>query len=146
MRKMITDCTRRLLLTIDDIIHIIIAIFLVAAAFFVLYKAALNLVQPTVESILTMISDLFFVLIIMELLWMVIRYLKRLGFSLRPFIFIGIISSIRGILILEAKMAVGLQEEGSDYLLKLGTNVILVLIFVICLWLLSKMQPIDKDE
>ncbi|MDI6794363.1 MAG: phosphate-starvation-inducible PsiE family protein [bacterium] len=147
MKKMITGKTRKLLLAIDDIIHVIIAIFLVVAAFLILYKAGANLLQPNVQSILLMISDIFFVLIIMELLWMIIRYLKRLAFSLRPFIFVGIISSIRGMLMIEAKMALGLQEEGSHYLFKLGTSVGIVLVLIVCLWILSKIQhPMNTDE
>lgn len=48
-----------------------------------------------------------FVLIIMELFRQVMRQINREPLSLNPFIAIGVIASIRGLLILQMKVGVG---------------------------------------
>jgi uncharacterized membrane protein (DUF373 family) len=141
---------RKLLIAIDDIVHILVATFLVIAAFIFIVEAASKLAEPNIASALQIISDLLFVLVIMELLWTVIRYLKRLPFSLRPFIFVGIISSIRGMVIVEAKLATGFSEmkdtEFYRQLAEIGVSAGVVFILILSLYLLSKMPPASSDE
>ncbi len=63
-----------------------------------------------VAAIVSLISDLLLVVIIMEVLGTVIHYLKSHVTSLRPFLFIGIISATRGILLIGAKLTVGTND------------------------------------
>lgn len=58
------------------------------------------------SSIVDMISGLLLVLIIVEILGTVIHYLKSHTTSLRPFLFIGIISATRSILSIGARLSV----------------------------------------
>ncbi len=57
-------------------------------------------------AIIKLVSDLLLVLIIMEVLGTVIHYLKSHATSLRPFLFIGIVSATRGILSIGARLSV----------------------------------------
>lgn len=58
------------------------------------------------SGIIKLVSDLLLVLIIMEVLGTVIHYLKAHATSLRPFLFIGIVSATRGILSIGARLSV----------------------------------------
>jgi uncharacterized membrane protein (DUF373 family) len=145
-KKTINRITK-LFVLIDDIVHVIVAILLVGAAFLLLYEAGLEFREVNKESAFQMISDLLFVLVIMEFLWSIIRYLKRLSFSIKPFLYVGIISSIRGMVVVEAKLATGPGKEVLYFqLAEICVAVLVVFILVLSLYLLSKTPPASKDE
>jgi uncharacterized membrane protein (DUF373 family) len=138
------DKVRRLLIIADDTVHIIVAVFLVAAALVVLGYAANNFIDLTVASTLLVINDVLFVLIIAELLWTIIRYLRREQFSLAPFLFIGIISSLRRILYIDAQMSLGTGERSfNENLMELGTHVGIIFVLVVAYFLIKKAQAVD---
>lgn len=133
---------RRMLIFADDIVHVLVAVALLLCALFMLILTATNFSTLGVSSILLVINDVLFVLIIMELLWTVIRYLKRQEFSLKPFLAIGIISSLRRILMLEAQMS--MKENVAPYpLWELGLSTVIVFVLVIAYYLLTKA---DKEN
>ena len=91
----------------------------------------------TAYSFSHIISQLMFVLVLMELLKQVIRQLKNQPITLTPFFFIGVIASVRGILVTLMKVAM----EGADIwisLAQVGTYAAVVLIMVICYYFSSK--------
>jgi len=130
---------RKLLIFSDDVIHVLVAGALLVSAVFMLVLTAAKLADINVSSILLVINDVLFVLIIMELLWTVIRYLKRQEFSLKPFLAIGIISSLRRILMIEAQMS---MAGGHDQypLVELGVSTGIVFVLVIAYYLMSKVD------
>ncbi len=92
-------------------------------------------------AIIKLISDLLLVLIIMEVLGTVIHYLKSHATSLRPFLFIGIISSTRGILSIGARLSVEAVSpaEFNRSMIELGVNALTILALGITLKLLGKL-------
>ena len=92
-------------------------------------------------AIIKLISDLLLVLIIMEVLGTVIHYLKSHATSLRPFLFIGIISSTRGILSIGARLSVEsvTPAEFNRSMIELGVNALAILALGITLKLLGKL-------
>jgi len=92
-------------------------------------------------AIIKLVSDLLLVLIIMEVLGTVIHYLKEHATSLRPFLFIGIVSATRGILSIGARLSV--QEITGDSfnraMIELGVNAAVILALGITLKLLGKL-------
>ena len=81
----------------------------------------------------------------MELLWQVVRFLRREAFSLNPFLYIGMISSTRRILLIEAEHSLLSRMDGSvdwsglwPVLAELGTNVFIILILAIALRILPR--------
>lgn len=96
------------------------------------------------SAIIQFISDLLLALIIMEVLGTVTNYLKSHTTSLRPFLFIGIISATRGILSIGARLSVeslhppGQQEFVND-MIELGVNGAVILALGITLKLLGKL-------
>ncbi|MBU1599552.1 phosphate-starvation-inducible PsiE family protein [bacterium] len=145
-KKTVSRITK-LFILIDDIVHIIVAILLVGAAFLLLYEAGLKFREANEHAAFQMISDLLFVLVIMEFLWSIIRYLKRLPFSIEPFLYVGIISSIRGMVVVEAKLATGSGKEILYFqLAEICVAALVVFIFVLSLYLLRKTPPASLDE
>jgi uncharacterized membrane protein (DUF373 family) len=101
-----------------------------------------------VGAIVSLISDLLLVVIIMEVLGTVIHYLKSHVTSLRPFLFIGIISATRGILLIGAKLTVGGNiDRAANFtsdMIELGVSAGVILALGITIKLLGK--SVDFDE
>lgn len=97
------------------------------------------------SAIIKFISDLLLVLIITEVLGTVTHYLKAHATSLRPFLFIGIISATRGILSIGARLSVEqvTADEFPHAMIELGVNAGVVLALGLTLWLLGK--HFEKD-
>jgi uncharacterized membrane protein (DUF373 family) len=87
------------------------------------------------------ISDLLLVLIIMEILSTVIHYLKEHTISLRPFLFIGIVSATRSVLSIGARLAV-LNMDMATFvrsMIELGVNAAVILALGITIKLLGNL-------
>ncbi len=156
--------SERVLDRADTLIYSLVGLLFLVGAFFALgysiwnfvvsmqdaiSKAAMSDVAP---AIISFVSDLLLVLIIMEVLSTVIQYLKAHATSLRPFLFIGIISAVRSILSVGAKLSVGAvaAKNGNDFeftnaMIELGVSAAVVLALGITLKLLGKMVDIDSS-
>ena len=98
------------------------------------------------NAIITLISDLLLVLIIMEVLSTVLHYLKSHATSLRPFLFIGIISATRGILSIGARLSIETLTGNafSQAMIELGVNALVILALGVTLKLLGDL--VDEHE
>ncbi len=84
----------------------------------------------TATSLISFVSDLLLTLIIMEVLGTVVHYLRTRATSLKPFLFIGIISATRGVLAVGARLSVeNVQQlsasQGAEFrysMIELGVN------------------------
>ncbi len=76
------------------------------------------------QDIITLVSDLLLTLIIMEVFGTVVHYLRERETTLKPFLFIGIISATRGILAVGARLSIGSipQDEFARAMIELGVN------------------------
>lgn len=144
MRKKMVSGSRRWLIIADDFIHIAVALFLLISALFILGRTALHFEEISTHSILAVINDVLFVLIIMEILWTVIRFLGRKSFSLGSFLIIGIIGSIRRMLMVEAHMSMGGEvstEKFYHYMMEMGLSTVTVFILIVAYYLVAKLPP-----
>lgn len=95
------------------------------------------------KAIIQFVSDLLLVLIIMEVLGTVTHYLKSHATSLRPFLFIGIVSATRSILSIGARLSVEGSavppQEFTHAMIELGVSAAVILALGITLTLLSRM-------
>ena len=140
---------RKVLLRIDDFIHLIVAIFLMSGAVIVLVHSAFSLTDLKTDSVLQLINDMLFVVIILELLWIMLSYLGRRRFPIASFILIGIISPIRRILLVEAQSSYKESERFGDFSyhsLQLILYVVIVLILVFSYSLLVKISVSNEAE
>jgi uncharacterized membrane protein (DUF373 family) len=140
----------------DEVIYAIVGVCFFIGAFFALaysfWDFGLAMVQvpsisaanqPTAvaQAIIKLVSDLLLVLIIMEVLGTVLHYLKAHATSLRPFLFIGIVSATRGILSIGARLSVenvSIQEFTTS-MVELGVSAAVILALGITLKLLGKL-------
>jgi uncharacterized membrane protein (DUF373 family) len=135
----------------DSIVYAIVGICFFLGAFFALgysfWDFTSNILKAASPSdigsaIIKLVSDLLLVLIIMEVLSTVIHYLKSHATSLRPFLFIGIVSATRGILSIGAKLSVETQSTQQLFIndmIELGINAAVILALGITLKLLGKL-------
>lgn len=141
-RSFIIPYINRFLTIVDDVILIWVALGIIGVAFLLMLEAITDFVNYNVHSISHIISDLMFVLIIMELFRQVMRQINRHAFSLNPFIFIGVIASIRGILLTQMKLGMG-ESEWQSAVTQLAIHSVIVLVLVGGLYVYSKVR---KDE
>lgn len=125
---------------LDDVILVIVALGIIGVAVLLLYEALTDfLLYTATHSVAHIIGELMFVLIIMELFRQVFRQITRQGFTLNPFIFIGFIASIRGMLLMQMKMAMN-EAEWQEGVVIIGLHAVTLLILVICYYLYNR-QP-----
>ncbi len=133
----------------DSLVYILVGIcFFVAALFSLAYgigrlgfnlstligggvEAALRTTDAA-RYIIEFVSDLLLTLIIMEVLGTVVHYLRKRETTLKPFLFIGVVSATRGILAVGARLSV--TESGTftpdDFrgaMIELGVNAAVII-------------------
>ncbi len=142
----------------DSIIYTIVGACFFVGAFIALGYCFWHLVsaltpisslKPTgvATAIIQFVSDLLLVLIIMEVLGTVIHYLKSHATSLRPFLFIGIVSATRGILSIGARISVETvsQQDFFKAMIELGVNAAVILALGITLKLIGSFLEEHQD-
>ena len=102
------------------------------------------------QAIIEFVSGLLLVLIIMEMLGTVIHYLQVHATSLRPFLFIGMISATRSILSIGARLSVaGFNVSATDFthaMLELGVSAGVILALGITLKLLGRLVEVGESR
>ncbi len=102
------------------------------------------------QAIIEFVSGLLLVLIIMEMLGTVIHYLQVHATSLRPFLFIGIISATRSILSIGARLSVeGLNLGAADFtyaMFELGVSAAVILALGITIKLLDGLVEVGETR
>jgi uncharacterized membrane protein (DUF373 family) len=134
---------RKSLVNLDIAFHIIAAILLLTSCGFMLYYASLNLLEPSRSSIIALVNDVLLALIILELLWTVIRFLKKQKFFLGPFLAIGIIAAIRRILLIEAQTSL-LEHTPVEKLYEIGLSATVIIILMVAYYLSVKAQKLEQ--
>ena len=132
---------RRVLIVADDIMHFAVAIVLVVCAAIITVKTLPNFLHQGITGILHILNDVLLALIVMELLWPIVRFLQRKSFRLNPFLYIGIISSTRRILMIEAEHSIMSQVSNHSskwselwpVLAELGVYVTIILVLAVAL-------------
>jgi uncharacterized membrane protein (DUF373 family) len=139
----LTASFRKLLVFFDIVFHVIAALLLLTACGFILYYAFLNILDPSRDSVIALVNDVLLALIILELLWTVIRFLKKQQFSLGPFLAIGIIAAIRRILLIEAQTSL-MEHVPVEKLYEIGLSAIVVIILMTAYYLSVKAQKLEQ--
>ncbi len=100
------------------------------------------------QAIIEFVSGLLLVLIITEMLGTVVHYLQVHTTSLRPFLFIGIISATRSILSIGARLSIeGFNVRANDFtqaMIELGVSATVILALGITLKLLGGLADVDE--
>jgi uncharacterized membrane protein (DUF373 family) len=128
----------------ETLVHYIVAVLLLAISAIVLYRTIDHLIvgrHDFANQVITGINDILFVVILMELLRTVVAHLETNDFQVRSFLIIGIISVVRHLLSVGARLT--LDTETSDTLfrrseIELGVGAAVVLALAIGLVLISR--------
>jgi uncharacterized membrane protein (DUF373 family) len=124
---------------VDGLVYAVIAgLFLVAALAMAVYSVAFFVTGQAdfPLRLITFVNDLLLVLIIMEVLGTVRTYLARGHTSLRPFLYIGIISATRRILAVGAEATLRGTRSDIDFgreMVELAVNAGVVLALALAL-------------
>ncbi len=144
----------RFIITADDLIHFAVALTLMLCAVIIIARTLPNFLHFDKTTLLHIINDVLLALIVMELMWPIVRFLKRKPFSLNPFLYVGIISSTRRILMIEAEhsahSAVGdkvlLWNQTWPVLAEQGINVLIILALALVIRLVSNTSKVDMAD
>jgi len=139
----LTDIFRKYLIKIDMALHVIAALLLLMACGLILYFAFINILDPSRSSIIALVNDVLLALIILELLWTVVRFLKKQKFLLGPFLAIGIIAGVRRILLIEAQTSL-MEQTPIERLYEIGLITIVILILIIAYYISIKAQRLEQ--
>jgi len=139
----LTELFRKYLIKIDMVLHVVAALLLLVACALILYFAFVNILVPTRSSIIALVNDVLLALIILELLWTVVRFLKKQKFLLGPFLAIGIIAGVRRILLIEAQTSL-MDHTPIERLYEIGLITIVILILIIAYYISIKAQRLEQ--
>lgn len=137
--------SRQSLIISEDFIHLLVALLLLFATGGVFIHSIVNFGGINPHSILSLVSNALLILIIKEVLWTVIKFLRRESFSISSFLFIGVISSVRQILFLEVQKSfegnINLLQHSYELLVNAGV----ILLLTIAYLLVAKADKIYKE-
>lgn len=143
---------RAVLKVAEDGIHYAAAILLLALALIVLYHTGDSLLQggtPFSNQVIDGIDGVLFVIIVAELMQTVMAHFEHSGFQLKPFLIIGIISAIRHILTIGARLTLGGDVSGDAFRraqIELGVETGVVLGLAVGLLLVRIVDEAGQDE
>jgi uncharacterized membrane protein (DUF373 family) len=129
---------------IEAAVHYSVAVLLLVIAMIVLYRTADHLITSrhmfTVQ-VINGINDVLFVVILMELLRTVVAHLETNDFQVKSFLIVGIISAVRHILSVGARLTLDVQSSDTAFRraqIELGVSAGVVLALAVGLVLISK--------
>jgi uncharacterized membrane protein (DUF373 family) len=133
----------------EDIVFAVLAVVLFALAVIVLGRTVHDVLFPPppevfVETITRALNGVLFVLIVMEVLRTLIARFQGEGFRLQPFLVIAIISAVRHILTVGARLSlVGEQADLRRDMVELGVNAAVVVALSIALVLIRRFARLE---
>lgn len=114
-----------LLEDLDDLLHAVIALVLVGVSVAVLFHVlsqdaraimgGFHTPHSFFEPVLATVNDTLFVIIVLEVLRTVIAHFQREPFALQPFLIIGIISTVRHLLMVGARLLLAETVSATEF-------------------------------
>lgn len=132
-----------LLTEAEDWIHVAVGVSLLLVALVLLIYTIAHLIislyyrEDVIHTLVKGIQDFLMVMIILEIFWTVMTYLKGQSVTVEPFLFIGIISSVRGIILLGTKVLEGeiTSKELYHFSIEIGVHSGEIFLLAIALYL-----------
>ena len=132
----------------EDWIYVGVALVLIGIALVLLVRTITDALTTHLDfaaAVTTAVNGVLFVVIVLEIFRTVVAHLQGGGFQLQPFLVIGIISSVRHILLIGAQSLGGTASSEFDHSqIELGVNAGVALVLVIAL-VLAKRANISSD-
>ena len=131
----------------EDLVHYLVIAALLVLAGMALYKTAIHLFHPDVSlanRVINGLNGVLFVVIVLELMSTVVAHFEHAGFQLQPFLIIGIISGVRHILTVGARLSLAGEVTGTAFRqsqIELGVEGAVVLGLGFALYLVRLRSP-----
>ena len=125
----------------EDLMNYLVIAALLVLAGMALYKTGADLFGHGVtlaNRVINGLNGVLFVVIVLELMTTVVAHFEHAGFQLEPFLIIGIISGVRHILTVGARLSLAERLTGTDFRqsqIELGVEAAVVLGLGIALFL-----------
>jgi len=125
----------------EDLMNYLVIAALLVLAGMALYKTGADLFGHDVtlaNRVINGLNGVLFVVIVLELMTTVVAHFEHAGFQLEPFLIIGIISGVRHILTVGARLSLAERLTGTDFRqsqIELGVEAAVVLGLGIALFL-----------
>jgi uncharacterized membrane protein (DUF373 family) len=129
---------------VEEVVHYAVAALLLVIAVIVLFRTVDHLIEQRDDfplQVINGINDLLVVVILMELLRTVIAHLETTDFQIRSFLIVGIISAVRHILSVGARLTLAAETSAEDFRrsqIELGVSAAVVLGLAVSFFLISR--------
>lgn len=128
----------------EKIMHVLVAISLLLVSAGILTYTFVNTISSIlsghdpIHTFITAIQDVLLVIIVLELLWTVVTYIRMESIPLEPFLYVGIISSVRALVLHGTKTIELVAEKQSifEVILKPSLHVMEILIIAIAIYII----------
>jgi uncharacterized membrane protein (DUF373 family) len=134
--------------TTEDWIYVGVALVLIGIALALLVRAITDTLTTHLDftaAVTTAVNGVLFVVIVLEIFRTVLAHLQGGGFQLQPFLVIGIISSVRHILLIGAQSLQSVASKEFDHSqIELAVNAGVALVLVIAL-VLARRANVSSD-
>lgn len=125
------------------VVGVLLFLVTIVALGYTLYSIPKNLEKGVPQALVTLLSELLLVLILAEIIRTVIVFITTRTSSVRPFLTVAIISSVRRILTVGAELALVEdlpREEFNRAMIELGAEGGLILVVALALFLVSRRE------
>ncbi len=131
---------------IETFFNVCIVVILLLACAYVISIIAIDFIKPTPtpKIILHVINETLLVLIILEIVWTILQFIRENRILLSPFIIIGIISAIRRLLFIEAQSSYA-KHLSMEELYEVIVTAFVVLVLIIAYYLAVKARKIESE-
>ncbi len=142
----------RLIHRVENLIQIGIAFSLLGIAAVILVYTVYHLVhqlasgREIIHTSIRAIQDILLVIIILEVLWTVVNYIESQSIPLEPFLFIAIISGVRGLILQSTKTIEAGHQDIYTIAMEIGIHGVSILLLVVALYILRKSRCFLKME
>jgi uncharacterized membrane protein (DUF373 family) len=133
----------------EGAVFVALALLLFGIAVLVLVHTTLNLITPPTreafaETITRALNGVLFVVIVIEVLRTIVSRFQGQGFRLQPFLVIAIVSTVRHILTVAARLSLVGEQNGTALVIELVATAGVVLVLVAALAMLRRWALLDE--
>lgn len=146
----------KMLGSVEGIFYMAVGIILVATTIIVLIQTIGDITRMSLGTmepvhLANVLNDILFAIIILELFSTVVSHVLTGGFQLKAFLIIGIISSVRRILVYGAQLSTSIPQTNSEFRrgimeLSVDTGVVLILSVALYINTLGRNKPTSVDH
>jgi uncharacterized membrane protein (DUF373 family) len=133
----------------EGLVFVALAVLLFAIAVLVLVHTTQKLISPPpreafAETITRALNGVLFIVIVIEVLRTIVGRFQGQGFRLQPFLVIAIVSTVRHILTVAARLSLVGEQNGTALIIELLANAGVVLVLVAALVMLRRWARLEE--